>query len=206
MLHLPRRASCTKFCACHVDAAGPQRRPSARRQSRESQSAAPATQEWVQMHQMLPHKWSRAPAAHKRVPAMPRISKCRTCHAKIRPCARSAARATQVSPDAPNAAPANLPRKTTSVCTKCCTCHCTCHVNVAGPQAPKRAPAIPRESKRRTCYAELGRGAQSVSPATQKQPGLSGDQARAGNPQRVKVLHLPGKSSSRCTKCCACVR
>ena len=44
----------------------------------------------------------------------------------------------------------------------------------------------------------------SVAPATQKQPGTSRDQARASNPQRVKVPHLPRQSTSMCTKCCAC--
>ena len=66
-----------------------------------------------------------------------------------------------------------------------------------GPAASKRAPAVPKESKCRT-YAPNG------ASATQKQPGTSGVQACAGSPQRVKVLHLPRRSTSMCTKCCAC--
>ena len=52
------------------------------------------------------------------------------------------------------------------------------------------------------CHAKVGPCARSAVPAAQKQPGPSGVQARAGNRQRVKVLHLPCKSRPLCTKCC----
>ena len=46
VLRLPRKSSsrCTKCCACHASAAGAHRRPSARHDLSERQSAAPATQ------------------------------------------------------------------------------------------------------------------------------------------------------------------
>ena len=63
----------------------------------------------------------------------------------------------------------------------------------------------PRWTKRCACHAQVGPCAQSAAPATRKQPGPSGVQARAGNRQRVKVVDLPRKiSRSMCTKCCAC--
>ena len=47
-----------------------------------------------------------------------------------------------------------------------------------GPAAVNRAAAVAEQSK-------------SVASAMQKQPWTSGDQARAGSPQRVKAPHLP---------------
>ena len=59
-----------------------------------------------------------------------------------------------------------------------------------------------RESKCSACHGKVAPDAQSVAPATQVQPGPTGDQARATIFQRVKVLRLPRRSSSRRT----CVR
>ena len=47
-------------------------------------------------------------------------------------------------------------------------------------------------------------GAPSAAPATQLQPEPNGAQTRTNTSQTVKVLRLPRKSTSRCTKCCAC--
>ena len=68
-----------------------------------------------------------------------------------------------------------LPRKSRSSCTKCCACH-----------------------------AKVAADAQSAAPATQKRAVPPGDQTRADNSSRVKVLRLPRKSSARCTQCCDC--
>ena len=86
------------------------------------------------------------------------------------------------------------------------------------PTAPKRAPRLPRESKccachakskpRCTkccaCHAKIASDAQSAAPATQLQPEPNGAQTRTKTSQTVKMLRLPRKSSSRCTKYCAC--
>ena len=112
------------------------------------------------------------------------IQRC-TCHAKVRPCAPSAAPATHKQPG-PNSAQAratnrqrikvlHLTRKSSSSSATCCTCHAK-----VGPCAP------------------------SAAHATLKLPGLSGTQARTANRQIVKVLHLPRRSSSSTTKCCTC--
>ena len=75
VLRLPRKnsARCTKCCACRAKAAGPPRRPNARRQLPESQSAAPATQKYREIHRVLrlPRKCARSlrrPNAHRQVP------------------------------------------------------------------------------------------------------------------------------------------
>ena len=120
VLRLPRKSSarCTKCCACHAKAAGPPRRPNARRQLPESQSVAPATQKSLQLHKVL-----RLPPK-----SSARCAKCCACHAKAagpsrRPNARRNSQRVKVL---------RLPRKSSARCTKCCACH----AKAAGP--PRR--------------------------------------------------------------------
>ena len=148
-----------------------------------TQNAAPGTQKQIQQQQMLrlPCKSSRGPAATKRAAAAPRKSNGCTCHAKV-------------ALQAPYAI--------------CYTCHA--ETNSAAPNA---TPAMQKQPRTR------GEQASSSSPqrATQMQDHehqmlclpCQSDQARAGSPQRVKVLqslatqkqdqvlHLPRRSCMR---------
>ena len=86
VLRLPRKRSarCTKCCACHANARGPSRRPNARRQVPDSQSAAPATQKQRHMHRVLrlPRKSSgrctKRCACHANMRAVPPGDQART--------------------------------------------------------------------------------------------------------------------------------
>ena len=53
-----------------------------------------------------------------------------------------------------------------------------------------------RKGRKCTCHAKVAPETPNAAPATQQQPGPSGVQARAGSPKRVKVQHLPRKSSA----------
>ena len=146
------------------------RRPNAHRQVPDSQSAAPATQKYREMHRVLrlPRKCARSlrrPNAHRQVPDSQSMSTCCACHAKVPLDALSAAPATQMH---------------------------------AVPPATKCAPASPRQSKclhlPRKSTREMP---QSAASATQVRAVPSGDQTRTGKSQTVKVLRLPRKSSAR---------
>ena len=87
--------------------------------------------------------------------------------------------------EAPSAAPAtqnepevlqvlHLPRKTSWRGSKCCACHA---------KTKRRPTTLPQTSME---------GAPSAAPATQNEPEV------------LQVLHLPRKTSRRCSKCCAC--
>ena len=115
----------------------------------------------------------------------------------------------------------HLPRKTNLKCSKCCACH----AKRAGGAA-SGAPATQNEAAPKviTCHrisAHLYEGAPSAAPATQKElevlqvlrlPRKRRRRPKsslvAGLPRTsmkvFQVLHLPPKTSLRCSKCCAC--
>ena len=142
------------------------------------------------MHKVLrlPRNCSRSPAAPKRAPALPRQSKCCACHAKVAPNAQSAAPATQLQrePSGAQTRTQVLPRQS-----KCCACHA------------KVAPAASKYCCARQKYLQMHKVLRLPRNCS-RSPTAPKVRAAMQTSQTVKVLPLPRKSSSRCTKCCAC--
>ena len=127
-----------------------------------------------------------------------RCSKCCTrciCHAKaagvhaiVLSCRRTSA---DLSGGAPSAAPAKASgvvltcRQTSADLWRCCKC-CTCHTKAAGVHSIHFSPNFRRELLP-TCLEVL-----RAAPAWQNEPEV------------LQVLHLPRKTSLRCSKCCTC--
>ena len=144
-----------------------------------------------------------------------RCSKRCACHAKRAGHAKWGAQSNQLSrasadlyEGAPSAAPAtqnelevlqvlHLPRKTNLRCSKCCACRAkrTAQSNQSSRGFPKCC----------TCHTKRAWGAPSAAPATQNEAApkvINCRQASADLYKVLQVLHLPRKTSLRCSKCC----
>ena len=198
VLCLPRKTNLrySACCACHAKRAGDA--PSVAPATQNKAARLPPTSMKVLQVLRLSRKTNlrcskccACPKASLVARLVWRCSKCCACHVK-RTWGAPSASAPATLNELEMLQVLRLPRKTNSRCSVCCACH----AKRAG-DAPSVAPATqnkaaPKSLTRRQTYADLYEGAPSAAPVTQNEPEV------------LRVLRLPRKTSWRCSKCCAC--